>query len=77
MSSIGERIAAFRIKKGLSRTELASQARLSEVAIDHMENNRRKPSLKSAMRLANIFDVSLDDLIGKDESIFTDERVVA
>lgn len=77
MSSIGERITHLRNEKGLSRSQLAVVLRVSEAAVGHMENNQRKPSLKTAVRLANFFSVSLDELIGTDESIFDDEKVIA
>lgn len=70
MTTIGERITRFRNNKQLTRSELAEAIGVKESAVGHMENNRRKPSLETAVRLANVFGVSLDDLIGTDESIF-------
>jgi putative transcriptional regulator len=77
MSNIGERITHYRNERGLSRSQLASEVRVTEAAVGHMENNQRKPSLKTAVRLANFFGVSLDELIGTDESIFDEDKITA
>lgn len=77
MTSIGERVTELRTENGLTKTQLASRLGIGESAIDHIESNRRKPSLKTAVRMANIFSVSLDELIGTDESIFESEKETA
>ncbi len=76
MTTIGERITRYRNRAGMTRSELAVAIGVKEAAVGHMENNRRKPSLEAAVRLANVFGVSLDDLIGTDESIFATAEII-
>lgn len=67
MNTIGERVTLHREKLGLSKIELARKVDIGEGTISHIENDRRKPSLKLAIRLANEFGISLDELLGRDE----------
>lgn len=67
-TSIGERIVSLRADMGISQGKLASEMGVIQPAISHVETNRRTPSLQLAIKLANFFDVTLDELIGRDVS---------
>lgn len=69
MNAIGERVTRLRTERGLSKIELAKLVDIGEGTISHIENNRRKPSIDLAIRLAKVFGVSLDELIGTDELV--------
>ena len=59
----GERIEAARKKKGLTQEELAERVNVSQSMINHIENGNKKPSLETAVALANELGVTLDSLI--------------
>lgn len=59
---MSNKVREFREAKGLSKEELAVQARSSYPMISAIENGNRLPNLKLAGRLARIFGVSIEDL---------------
>lgn len=67
METIGNRVTRLREQRGLSMIQLAQLVRIGKATISHIENDRRKPSIELAIRLAKEFDVSLDELLGKDQ----------
>ncbi|MFX3651080.1 MAG: helix-turn-helix domain-containing protein [Paenibacillus sp.] len=75
--SYGNRIAELREQRGLTQEELASSIHITRAALSHYEKNRRKPDFEVLTRLADIFDVSIDYLIGrtKQSDVVMDEDV--
>lgn len=65
MLNIGERIIQLRKQKNLSQAELADQAEVSRTIIGNYERNANTPSIEVLLKLARVFDVSLDFLIGE------------
>ena len=63
--NIGERIITLRKKKGWSQTDLAQAIEASRDMIGKYERNDNLPSIEVAFKLADIFDVSVDYLLGK------------
>lgn len=61
----GNRIAELREKKGWTQEELAASIGITRAALSHYEKNRRKPDFETLMQLADIFEVSIDYLIGR------------
>ena len=59
----GERIEAARKKKGLTQEELAERVSVSQSMINHIENGNKKPSLETAVALANELGITVDSLI--------------
>lgn len=55
----------LREKNGYTQEELGSLLNLSKNAISHYENSTNSPSLETVERIADIFDVSIDYLIGR------------
>lgn len=62
--SLGERIRHYRETAGLSQEALASQLDISRQAVAKWEGNRAMPSTANLLRLAEIFSVSVDELLG-------------
>lgn len=60
---IGTRIKEIRAQQGISAEELAELANLSSVYISYIENARRKPSLKSLVKICNALGITLDELL--------------
>lgn len=69
MYMVGERIYELRKRKGLSQEDLASELGVSRQTISNWESGQTAPDLKQATKLAEVFDVSLDELSGKEKTI--------
>ena len=68
---LGDNIRSFRIHSGLTQKELAKKLSISTSAVGMYEQNRRMPDLDTLQKLAQIFDISIDDLIGSDNDKLT------
>lgn len=62
---LSEKIGALRKEKGLSQEDLAEMCDVSRQAISKWESNITNPSIDKLVLLADIFDVTLDELIGR------------
>ena len=62
--NIGEIIKSLRIEKGMSQTELASLLFTSQDTISLWERNKSLPDVKSVIKMAFIFNVSTDYILG-------------
>jgi transcriptional regulator with XRE-family HTH domain len=67
MLNIGEKITRLRKQHNLSQQELAKKIGASRTIIGNYERNTNTPSIEVLIRLANIFNVSVDFLIGEGE----------
>lgn len=65
--SFSERLVLLRKSRGLTQKQLATEIKLSELAIQHYESQRRKPAFDILIALADYFDVSLDYLVGRSD----------
>lgn len=67
--SLGERIYKLRTEKNLSQGDLADALEVSRQSISKWETNGSVPELDKLVKLSEIFDVSLDELItGKEKA---------
>ena len=64
---IGARILELRRKKGLKQTDLANALQLSPQAVSKWEKNHNAPDLAVLPRLAKLFSVTVDSLLGMNE----------
>lgn len=60
-----ERLKEARIKKGLSQHKLAELAVISQPAICQFESGKKQPEAGTAEILADILEVSMDYLYGR------------
>lgn len=65
MITCGEQITYLREQHGLTQEELANQLGISRSALSHYEKNRREPEFKILNDIADLFDVSVDFLFGR------------
>lgn len=63
--NIGKSIKLIRERRDLNQTELAKYAGISKVSVWKMEQGSLMPSLKTAIKLADVLHCSLDDLCGR------------
>lgn len=61
--SLGERLAALRIKQGLSQGELAEKMDVSRQSVSKWETDASIPELDKLVALSELFQISLDELI--------------
>lgn len=71
----GERLTQVRKKKKLSQAEVGKLLGMDGDAYGRYERNEVRPSIETAARIAEVFDISLDYLIGKTDSEF-DEAIL-
>ena len=76
MVKIGDRIALLRKVKGLSQTDLAKQINASREAIGKYERNEASPSVETAKKIADVFEVTLDYLIDDNATMTFDKQTV-
>jgi len=65
LMNIGSRLAFLRDQRGLTQVELASSLGISRAALSHYEKNRREPDTETLGKFADLFQVSLDYLVGR------------
>ena len=51
---------------GLSQTELARKLDVTQGAVSQWENGTSRPDIDSLLRLADVFNCTIDDLIAKE-----------
>ncbi|SEQ34727.1 DNA-binding transcriptional regulator, XRE-family HTH domain [Lachnospiraceae bacterium RM5] len=56
------KIKEYREKNGLKQAELASLVNARRETIVHLENGKYNPSLKLAMDIAKVFNVTVEEL---------------
>lgn len=58
--TIGERMKAARVRKGLTQEQLAEKLNIERSAVCHYEKDRREPSLAILVEISDILEVSTD-----------------
>ncbi|CAG7632755.1 helix-turn-helix domain-containing protein [Paenibacillus allorhizosphaerae] len=73
----GERIASLREKLSMTQEDLSNKLGISRASLSHYENNRRAPDYETIVKIANLFHVSIDYIIGRteDPQMVLDEEV--
>lgn len=69
----GERIKYLREKNGLTQKDVAVKLGVEPAAISKYELNMREPNIEAIKKLATIFNVSIDYLLGRTPDVFVDE----
>lgn len=67
-------LLSAREQRGLSQTELATKAGLSQPHIGYIEQGKRSPSVESLKRLAIALDTSATELVSSAETISEPRR---
>ena len=67
--TIGSKIVDLRKKKKMSQEKLADLLGISRQTLSNYENDITSPDLNQAKKICEIFDASLDELIGNDLTI--------
>jgi len=64
--SLGQRIARLRKNKGLTQEELGDKVGVSSQAVSKWETDSSVPDVMLLVKIANLFDISVDELLGND-----------
>lgn len=67
MATYSERIRELRTMRGMSQQDLADLLDLNKVTISQYERGTRKPDLNVLTALSDIFNVSVDYILGNDD----------
>ena len=65
--SIGKNIRSVRRAKGMSQKAFARELRVSQTVVCMWETDRHYPSLFMLICIADLLEVSLDELVGRGE----------
>lgn len=63
------KIKELRIEKGMSQTKLAELVGAKQADIHRWENNKRGITAESLIKLANVFEVSIDFILGRSDEL--------
>lgn len=66
--NLGEKIYELRTEKGLSQGDLADELDVSRQSVSKWENNTAVPDLDKLIKLCDIFEISLDELTGREQT---------
>ena len=66
MQTIGKRLAEIRKSKKLKQMELAEMLNVSQQVISNIERGVTAPDIEQLKKIADIYNISLDQLVGRD-----------
>lgn len=69
MHGFGKRLKQLRTETGMTQAELAEQLGVTKSVVSYYESTARAPSTGILVRMAQIFHVTTDYLLGLDERI--------
>lgn len=74
-NTIGERIKHHRKRLGLTQEQLAERIGVSAQAVSKWENNLSCPDISILPELSALFGISIDELLGKQETAYVAEPI--
>lgn len=66
--SLGENIYKLRTEKNMSQGHLADALEVSRQSVSKWENNSAVPELEKLIKMAELFDITLDELVGNTQA---------
>lgn len=76
MKSIGRKIAMLRKEKNLTQMELADMLNISYQAVSNWERGETMPDISKLPELAQIFNNSIDEILGNQQSTKIIENII-
>lgn len=67
MSIFGDNIKRLRKNKGLKQQQIADEIGVNRGSYSNWEKGKREPSFENLVKLADLLEVSLDWLFGRDK----------
>ena len=68
IETFGQRFTKLRKEKGLTQEDIANRVNISAQAVSKWENDISMPDITVLILLADIFDISLDELLGRNKN---------
>ena len=65
MTKFPERLKELRTERNLSQQELGKSLNVTKMAVSHWEKGHSEPSILQLIFLSDLFEVSVDYLVGK------------
>lgn len=65
MSDFSNNLKYYRLIKNMEQKELAKQLSISKQTISHWETGYTEPSIQQLIELADIFETTIDELVGR------------
>ena len=75
MKSIGETIATLRKEKGMTQSQLAEKMNVTDKAVSKWERDLSCPDINTISKLADILDVSVEELLKAKKSKYEGSKV--
>lgn len=75
MKSIGETIATLRKEKGMTQSQLAEKMNVTDKAVSKWERDLSCPDINTISKLADILDVSVEELLKAKKSEYTGSKI--
>ena len=72
---LGNKIKSYRENKKMTQNEVASILNVSPATMSKYESNALEPSIESLKKLAEIFEISVDELIKTEENTFDISKI--
>lgn len=66
---ISMKLKEFRVMKNLTQQQIADKLEINQKTYSNYENGRAEPSVQNLIKLAKLFGVSVDALVGNDASL--------
>ena len=67
MKVLSERLRELRLAEGYTQTQISALLNLRQQSYLRYEKNKGEPSLETLVKIAKIFDVSIDYLLGVED----------
>ena len=71
----GDRLRNIREDKDMTQQQVSDLIPMNQSNYSKLERNIQQPSLHQLTRLTEIFDITLDELLGIDSSIYLKNRI--
>ena len=72
MGSLSGNIRRLRLQRGLNQVMLAEKMNVTKQCVSNWENDNVLPSIEALVRLADLFGVSTDFLLGRESRVSLD-----
>lgn len=73
--NFGERLRNIREDKDMTQQQVADLIPMNQSNYSKLERNIQQPSLQQLVRIIEIFDITLDELLGIDSSIYLNKKI--
>lgn len=71
------KLRELRMKNNYSQEEIAKQIKINQKTYSNYENSKTEPSINTLIKLADLFHVTLDELVGREHSNIIDKGLLS